>query len=225
MRSLVVFIAAAAVFAPFEFVSTQSTTCPSVPPLQTSWSFSPAIDNGGRDFGAPNVPQGKIWNGQPKKGGPHGPAKLKNVCPRLSCRSTIFEPELPNDQLILIIPDGFGPASEVFTRNFNQWNNSRKGWNNVLGSDTIQIGSIRTRSSDSWVTDSAASATAYSCAIKVLNSVNFSLIKFSLCFKTYNGAIGIDEDGNPCGTVLEAAKAAGYHTGLVVTSRITVSLF
>jgi len=43
--------------------------------------------------------------------------------------------------------------------------------------------------------------------------------------KTYNGAIGVDEDGNPCGTVLEAAKAAGYHTGLVVTSRITVSFF
>lgn len=143
----------------------------------------------------------------------------------LSCRSTILEPELPNDQLILIIPDGFGPASEVFARDFNQWSNGHNGWNNVLGSDTIQIGSIRTRSSDSWVTDSAASATAYSCAIKVPNSVNSSLINFLLCSKTYNGAIGIDEDGNPCGTVLEAAKAAGYHTGLVVTSRITVSSF
>jgi alkaline phosphatase len=54
------------------------------------------------------------------------------------------------------------------------------------------------------VTDSAASATAYSCGIK-----------------TYNGAIGIDEDGNPCGTVLEAAKRAGFKTGLVVTSRLT----
>ncbi|KDN46721.1 hypothetical protein RSAG8_04101, partial [Rhizoctonia solani AG-8 WAC10335] len=73
-----------------------------------------------------------------------------------------------------------------------------------FGSDTIQIGSIRTRSSDSYVTDSAASATAYSCAIK-----------------TYSGAIGVDEDGNPCGTVLEAAKRAGLKTGLVVTSRIT----
>jgi hypothetical protein len=41
--------------------------------------------------------------------------------------------------------------------------------------------------------------------------------------QTYNGAIGIDEDGNPCGTVLEAAHFAGYKTGLVATSRITVS--
>lgn len=76
MRSLAAFVVVAAFLS--RFVSAQSSTCP-VPPLQTSWAFSPAINNGGRDFGAPNVLQGKIWNGQPKKGGPHGPAKLKNV--------------------------------------------------------------------------------------------------------------------------------------------------
>ena len=37
----------------------------------------------------------------------------------------------------------------------------------LLAPDTIQVGSVRTRSSDTFVTDSAASATAYSCAIKV----------------------------------------------------------
>ena len=41
--------------------------------------------------------------------------------------------------------------------------------------------------------------------------------------QTYNGGIAVDEDGNPCGTVLEAAHFAGYKTGLVVTSRLTVS--
>ncbi|KAJ3044699.1 hypothetical protein HDV00_001103 [Rhizophlyctis rosea] len=54
------------------------------------------------------------------------------------------------------------------------------------------------------VTDSAAGATAFSCALK-----------------TYNGAIGVHPDQKPCGTVLEAAKEIGYKTGLVVTSRIT----
>ncbi|KAJ1305659.1 hypothetical protein OPQ81_000655 [Rhizoctonia solani] len=136
------------------------------------------------DFGPPNVPQGKAWNGQPKPGGPKGSKKVRN--------------------LILTIPDGFGPASEVFARDFVQWNNTATGWNRQLGSDKVQIGSIRTRSTDSYVTDSSASATAYSCAIK-----------------TYNGAVGIDEDGNPCATVLEAAKRAGYTTGMVVTSRVT----
>jgi alkaline phosphatase len=42
------------------------------------------------------------------------------------------------------------------------------------------------------VTDSAASATAYSCGIK-----------------SYNGAIGVDDDYEPCGTVLEAAHLQG----------------
>ncbi|KAG8723823.1 hypothetical protein FRC12_024423, partial [Ceratobasidium sp. 428] len=68
----------------------------------------------------------------------------------------------------------------------------------------LQIGSVRTRSSSSYVTDSSAAATAYSCAIK-----------------TFNGAVAIDEKGNPCGTVLEAAKLAGFKTGLVVTSHVT----
>jgi alkaline phosphatase len=59
-------------------------------------------------------------------------------------------------------------------------------------------------SSSSLVTDSAAGATAFSCGIK-----------------SYNGAISILPDHTPCGTVLEAAKKAGYLTGLVVTTDIT----
>jgi alkaline phosphatase len=70
--------------------------------------------------------------------------------------------------------------------------------------DTIMVGQSRTRSSDSWVTDSAAGATAFSCADK-----------------SYNGAIAVNATKAPCATVLEAAKLSGYHTGLVVTSRIT----
>ncbi|KAK3368147.1 alkaline phosphatase-like protein [Podospora didyma] len=52
--------------------------------------------------------------------------------------------------------------------------------------------------------DSAAGATAFSCGRK-----------------SYNGAISMLPDYSPCGTVLEAAKRAGYHTGLVVTTDIT----
>jgi alkaline phosphatase len=39
--------------------------------------------------------------------------------------------------------------------------------------------------------------------------------------KSYNGAISMLPDHTPCGTVLEAAKKAGYMTGLVVTTDIT----
>ncbi|RKO88662.1 alkaline-phosphatase-like protein, partial [Blyttiomyces helicus] len=98
---------------------------------------------------------------------------------------------------------GFGPASETLARNYYQATHDVP-YNHQLPLDTILVGSSRTRSSSSLVTDSAAGATAFSCGVK-----------------TYNGAIGVFPDGRPCGTVLEAAKAIGYHTGLVATSRIT----
>ena len=74
----------------------------------------------------------------------------------------------------------------------------------VLVLDQHFIGSSRTRSTSSLVTDSAAGATAFSCGLK-----------------SYNGAISMLPDHTPCGTVLEAAKKAGYMTGLVVTTDIT----
>lgn len=98
--------------------------------------------------------------------------------------------------MIQLIGDGFGPASETFARSFLQ---ARDGlpWNTTLALDTHLVGTIRTRSTDSLVTDSAASATAYSCGVKSVNAY-----------------IGVDIDEEPCGTVLEAAKAAGYNTAL-----------
>lgn len=77
-------------------------------------------------------------------------------------------------------------------------------WSQQLEIDKHLIGQSRTRSSSSLITDSAAGATAFSCASK-----------------SYNGAISVTPDHEPCGTVLEAAKKAGYMTGLVVTTRIT----
>ncbi|CAG8559393.1 8365_t:CDS:2 [Diversispora eburnea] len=100
-------------------------------------------------------------------------------------------------------PNGFGPTSETFAREYYQYVNDLK-YDYMTPLDEILVGSSRTRSSDSLITDSAAGATAFSCGIK-----------------TYNGAIGVDPNKSPCGTILEAAKAIGLITGLVVTSRIT----
>ncbi|KAJ2255788.1 vacuolar alkaline phosphatase [Coemansia sp. RSA 455] len=106
--------------------------------------------------------------------------------------------------VILMISDGFGPASETMARNYvQQINDLPIDFKSPL--DEILVGSSRTRSKSSLVTDSAAGATAFSCLIK-----------------TYNGAIAVAEDKLPCGTVLEAAKLQrGMYTGLVATSRIT----
>ncbi|KAG0347200.1 hypothetical protein BG004_008239 [Podila humilis] len=105
--------------------------------------------------------------------------------------------------VIMMISDGFGPASQTYGRSFWRYKNNYTV-SEMTSLDKIFVGSSRTQSSDSLVTDSAAGATAFACAIK-----------------TFNNAIAVDDDGTPCGTILEAAKEQGMLTGLVVTSRIT----
>ena len=105
--------------------------------------------------------------------------------------------------LIFMVSDGMGPTSLSLTRSFMQFQNGAP-FSEQLVIDQHMIGQSRTRSSSSLITDSAAGATAFSCAQK-----------------SYNGAISVTPDHEPCGTVLEAAKKAGYMTGLVVTTRIT----
>lgn len=105
--------------------------------------------------------------------------------------------------LVFMVSDGMGPHSLSLTRSFRQYIQDRP-WGDTLTLDKLLVGQSRTRSSSSLVTDSAAGATAFSCGIK-----------------SYNGAISMLDDGTPCGSVMEAAKRAGYTTGLVVTTRIT----
>ncbi|CAO3679910.1 unnamed protein product [Umbelopsis vinacea] len=111
---------------------------------------------------------------------------------------------IPARNVIMMVSDGFGPASETFARQYHTWDNGLD-YKSILPLDSIHVGQSRTQSSSSLVTDSAAGATAFSCALK-----------------SYNGAIGVDPEENPCGTVLESAKLhKNMLTGLVVTSRIT----
>lgn len=113
------------------------------------------------------------------------------------------KPHTEKRNLVFMVSDGMGPASLSMTRSFRQYIEGLE-IDNILNLDHHLIGSSRTRSSSSLVTDSAAGATAFSCGLK-----------------SYNGAISILPDHTPCGTVLEAAKRAGYMTGLVVTTDIT----
>ncbi|AGO13618.1 AaceriAGL260Wp [[Ashbya] aceris (nom. inval.)] len=105
--------------------------------------------------------------------------------------------------VIFFVTDGMGPASLAMTRAYAEVLQDA-GLGGALHLPDFQVGSSRTRSSSSLITDSAAGATAFSCAMK-----------------TYNNAVGVDPDGVPCGTILEAAKLQGYLTGMVVTTRIT----
>ncbi|KAI1399678.1 alkaline phosphatase-like protein [Hypoxylon fuscum] len=118
-------------------------------------------------------------------------------------QQTAFDKPSGKRNLIFMVSDGMGPASLSLTRSFRQYTEGLE-YGDTLTLDKHFWGSSRTRSSSSLVTDSAAGATAFSCGKK-----------------SYNGAISMLPDSTPCGTVLEAAKKAGYKTGLVVTTDIT----
>jgi len=66
------------------------------------------------------------------------------------------------------------------------------------------VGCSTTWSADSLVTDSAAGATALASAVK-----------------TRNGAVGVDAEGKPVPTCMEAAAKRGLWTGVVTTTAVT----
>uniref|UniRef100_K3W7V9 Alkaline phosphatase n=1 Tax=Globisporangium ultimum (strain ATCC 200006 / CBS 805.95 / DAOM BR144) TaxID=431595 RepID=K3W7V9_GLOUD len=101
--------------------------------------------------------------------------------------------------VIMMIPDGTGPNIFTLARTVNDPTLKQR-----LHIDPYLSGTIQTHSSTSYITDSASSATAYATG-----------------YKTYDEAIGVDHFKQPLGTVLEAAKARGMITGMIVTSRVT----
>lgn len=105
--------------------------------------------------------------------------------------------------VIMMVTDGMGPALVALARGFKQYRDNGL-YNDTLTLDSYLIGLSRTRLLLLIITDLAAGATAFLCAMKL-----------------YNGAIGVLPDGVPCGTILEALKLQGYKTGMVVTTRIT----
>ncbi len=98
--------------------------------------------------------------------------------------------------VILMIGDGMGHAQVYAGLTAN------KGSLNL--ESCTHTGYSKTSASDEFTTDSAAGATAMACGIK-----------------TYNGAIGVNDDSVPVETILEIAEQKGFKTGLIATSRIT----
>ncbi|EGG20953.1 alkaline phosphatase [Cavenderia fasciculata] len=105
----------------------------------------------------------------------------------------------PKRNIILLIGDGFGPASATMARI------AKNGKTGVLNMDSHLVGTLKTFSSSSDVTDSAAGATAYAAGVH-----------------TYNGAISVDPDTQkPVGAIIDATTTQGLRSGLVVTTRLS----
>lgn len=107
--------------------------------------------------------------------------------------------------VILLIGDGMGDSEITVARNYAKGANGRFPGIDALpltGNYTTYAVNKDTGKPD-YVTDSAASATAWSSGTK-----------------TYNGALGIDRKGNVEKTLIELARAKGLKTGNVSTAEI-----
>lgn len=103
--------------------------------------------------------------------------------------------------VILMVGDGMGPGQREAIRL------GLVGLTGELEMDAMpSVGRVHTNSADpgTFVTDSAAAATAMATGVK-----------------TYNGAIGVDLNQQPVTTALEVAEELGKSTGLVTTSNVT----
>ena len=103
-------------------------------------------------------------------------------------------PPIPKN-IILMIGDGMGitQISAGMYMNGNKLNLER----------FPVVGLHKSYSSSHLITDSAAGATAFACGVK-----------------TYNGAIGVDQDTMPVRSILEIAESKRMATGLIATSTI-----
>jgi alkaline phosphatase len=137
------------------------------------------------------------------------PSQTSGYIPSGATRAQLRDLRLSN--VILMIPDGMGVAHATLGR----WYKDVKTGQNHLAFDDLASGLVRTYWATGLITDSAPSAAAMATG-----------------FKTSYGAIGLrpakvsmpdvppvsaDEASVPVATVLEAARACGLSTGLVVT--------
>ncbi|WP_338410941.1 alkaline phosphatase [Pseudoalteromonas nigrifaciens] len=120
----------------------------------------------------------------------------------LLCSATSAYADSAPKNIIYMIGDGMGPAYTTAYRYFKDDSNTKAIESTVF--DTILTGMAHTYPDDhTYVTDSAASATALSSG-----------------HKSYNGAIGVDTNKKPVKTMLEIAKERGMTTALVATLQI-----
>ncbi|MDO6620324.1 MULTISPECIES: alkaline phosphatase [unclassified Shewanella] len=105
--------------------------------------------------------------------------------------------------MVIMVGDGMGPAYTSAYRYFKDNPNTQEIEQTVFDRLLVGMASTYPARSSGYVTDSAASATALATG-----------------FKTYNGAISVDENKRPLTTIMELAKAAGLSTGVAVSSQV-----
>lgn len=72
--------------------------------------------------------------------------------------------------VIVVIPDGFGPATGTLAREFKNVHSGKPVQWGSLSIDENVVGTVQTRSKNNLVTDSAAAGTAFACGVSTNNS-------------------------------------------------------
>ncbi|WP_199707113.1 alkaline phosphatase [Teichococcus wenyumeiae] len=133
----------------------------------------------------------------------HGDARRLSADLTAAFRAAISDGPVRN--VILLIGDGMGDSEITIARNYAE---GAGGF--FKGLDALPVTGQYTHyaldrdsGKPDYVTDSAASGTAWATGTK-----------------SYNGAISVDIHGKPQQTLLELAKAAGYATGNVSTAEL-----
>jgi alkaline phosphatase len=122
---------------------------------------------------------------------------------------TILEANSKPKNVIMIVGDGMSPAYTSAYRYYMDDPATTKVENTVFDqllvgmASTYSAGTRTEHKNKSYVTDSAAAATALSTGVK-----------------TYNGAVALDVNQQPLQTIMEYAKSREMITGLVVSSQI-----
>ncbi len=106
--------------------------------------------------------------------------------------------------VILIVGDGMGQQEITAARNYLKGAAGRfEGIDELTSEGQYTHHSVNRDGSINYVTDSAASGTAWATGTK-----------------TYNGGVGVQIDGTPVPNLIELAKLGGMRTGNVTTSEI-----
>jgi alkaline phosphatase len=126
---------------------------------------------------------------------------LSLVVPAAAAAKDILPNQHKAKNVIFMVPDGMGLAYVTAARTYIDGSDGAP-----LSFETLPvIGYQRTHSANSFVTDSAAAASAWSCGEKFNNG--------EICYHS--------ADGTYPDTILELARDMGKATGLIATSRIT----
>ncbi|WP_394131567.1 alkaline phosphatase [Shewanella maritima] len=105
--------------------------------------------------------------------------------------------------MVIMIGDGMGPAYTTAYRFFKNNPQTEEIEQTVFDRLLVGMSSTYPARSSGYVTDSAASATALATG-----------------YKTYNGAISVNEQKQPLTTIFQLAKQRGMATGVAVTSQV-----